>query len=277
MMGMIRVHSRPAPPSMTDPRAAPGFAFAREQFQQMVDDTLAEARRLGASDAGVEVSEGIGLSVSVRMGELENVERNRDKSLGVTVYLGQRRGNASTSDFSPAAVRQTVQAAYDIARFTAEDPAAGLPDADDLAKKDATELRWSYDPDGCCEIRKVKPLEKALADFDTSITGRKGFQAATRTGLPRFELDGTTGRLKFNPLANWTREDLDAYFAAHDLPRHPLEAQGYPSIGCSPCTSKVRPGEDPRSGRWRGWDKTECGIHDAVSPIGEDPANDPAF
>jgi PmbA protein len=118
---------------MTDSRAAPGFAYAREQFQQMVDDTLAEAKRLGASDAAVEVSEGVGLSVSVRMGELENVERNRDKSLGVTVYLGQRRGNASTSDFSPSAVRQTVRAAYDIARFTAEDPAAGLPDAEDLA------------------------------------------------------------------------------------------------------------------------------------------------
>lgn len=151
------------------------------------------------------------------------------------------------------------------------------PDAEELAKKDATELRWSYDPDGCCEIRKVKPLEKALTDFDTSITGRKGFQSATRQGLARFELDGSTGRLKFNPLANWTREMLDDYFAAHDLPRHPLEAEGYPSIGCSPCTSKVKPGEDPRSGRWRGWDKTECGIHSEVTPIDDDPANDPAF
>ena len=152
------------------------------------------------------------------------------------------------------------------------------PDPDELAAKDATELRWSYDPDGCCEIRKVKPLEKALADFDTSITGRKGFQASTRAGLPRFELDGTAGRLKFNPLANWSRADLDAYFAAHDLPRHPLESQGYPSIGCSPCTSKVKPGEDPRAGRWRGWDKTECGIHSEVTPIiDDDPANDPAF
>ncbi len=139
------------------------------------------------------------------------------------------------------------------------------PDAEELAKKDATELRWSYDPDGCCEIRKVKPLEKALVAYDASITGRKGFQSSTRQGLPRFELDGGTGRLKFNPLANWTREDLDAYFEAHDLPRHPLEAQGYPSIGCSPCTSKVKPGEDPRAGRWRGWDKTECGIHEAVA------------
>jgi phosphoadenosine phosphosulfate reductase len=151
------------------------------------------------------------------------------------------------------------------------------PDPDDLAAKDATELRWSYDPDGCCAIRKVKPLEKAMERFDSSITGRKGFQSSTRQGLPRFELDGDTGRLKFNPLANWTREQIDAYFASHDLPHHPLEAEGYPSIGCSPCTSKVQPGEDPRSGRWRGWDKTECGIHEDVSAIGDDSANDPAF
>ncbi|HNU10952.1 MAG TPA: metalloprotease PmbA [Rubrivivax sp.] len=121
---------------MSSSQPEPGFAYRREQFQQMVEDTLATARQLGATDAGVDVSEGVGLSVSVRMGELENVERNRDKSLGVSVYLGQRRGNASTSDFSPQAIARTVQAAYDIACFTAEDPAAGLPDADDLARPD---------------------------------------------------------------------------------------------------------------------------------------------
>ena len=85
------------------------------------------------------------------------------------------------------------------------------------------------------------------------------------------------GRLKINPLADWSSDDIASYFAKHNLPPHPLVAEGYPSIGCSPCTSKVAPGEDPRSGRWRGWDKTECGIHEAVSPIGDDPANDPAF
>lgn len=111
----------------------PGFHHSRHQFEELVDLALSHAKRLGASDAAAEASEGSGLSVSVRKGELENVERNRDKSLGVTVYLGQRRGNASTSDFSPAAVRQTVQAAYDIARFTAEDPVAGLPDPQDVA------------------------------------------------------------------------------------------------------------------------------------------------
>ena len=118
-------------PAHTQPLA--GFQYARSQFEELVDLALSHARSLGAPDAAAEVSEGAGLSVSVRKGELENVERNRDKSLGVTVYLGQRRGNASTSDFSAAAIRQTVQAAFDIARFTAEDPVAGLPDAQDIA------------------------------------------------------------------------------------------------------------------------------------------------
>ncbi|HEY2256927.1 MAG TPA: metalloprotease PmbA [Variovorax sp.] len=116
-------------------RADSGFAFSRPFFENLVDSALAHARQLGATDAGAEASEGCGLSVSVRKGELENVERNRDKSLGVTVYLGHRRGNASTSDFSEAAVAQTVQAAYDIARFTAEDPVSGLPDEADIAKE----------------------------------------------------------------------------------------------------------------------------------------------
>lgn len=115
------------------PSAETGFSYTRPFFEGLVDTALAHAKKLGATDAGAEASEGCGLSVSVRKGELENVERNRDKSLGVTVYVGQRRGNASTSDFSRAAIEQTVQAAYDIARFTAEDPVAGLPDAEDIA------------------------------------------------------------------------------------------------------------------------------------------------
>jgi len=145
------------------------------------------------------------------------------------------------------------------------------PDAAALAKRDETGLRWSYDPDGCCEIRKVAPLAGAMARYDASITGRKGFQSATRAGLPRFEIDLTdkAGRLKINPLADWSSEQIAAYVVEHALPAHPLVAEGYPSIGCSPCTSKVLPGEDPRSGRWRGWDKTECGIH-----VGADAASD---
>ncbi|MEP5937204.1 MAG: phosphoadenylyl-sulfate reductase [Erythrobacter sp.] len=150
------------------------------------------------------------------------------------------------------------------------------PEAQDLASKDETGLRWSYDPDGCCDIRKVKPLAKALADYDASFTGRKSFQSATRANLPRFEVDTSDkqGRLKINPLIDWSAEDIDAYFAEHDLPRHPLIDQGYPSIGCGPCTHKVAPGEDPRSGRWKGWDKTECGIH---TPLGEDGELPPGY
>ncbi|WP_404371036.1 phosphoadenylyl-sulfate reductase [Sphingomonas sp. MMS24-J45] len=144
------------------------------------------------------------------------------------------------------------------------------PDPRLLAAKDGTGLRWSYDPDGCCDLRKVEPLRRALAPFDAWISGRKGFQSGTRVALPRFEED--EGRLKLNPLADWDKAALDAYFAEHELPRHPLEAEGYASIGCAPCTSKVLPGEDPRAGRWRGWEKVECGIH-----VPEKPGEEPVF
>ncbi|MEY4500864.1 MAG: hypothetical protein RIS52_754 [Pseudomonadota bacterium] len=147
-----------------------------------------------------------------------------------------------------------------------------MPDPEAIAKKDETGLRWSYDPDGCCEIRKVIPLKAALAPFDAQFTGRKAFQSSTRAALPRFEVE--EGRLKVNPLADWDKARLEAYLADNALPVHPLVAQGYPSIGCAPCTSKVAPGEDERSGRWKGWDKVECGIHTAVE---DNPANDPVF
>jgi len=133
------------------------------------------------------------------------------------------------------------------------------PDPRLIADKDPKSLRWSYDPDGCCDLRKVEPLRRALLPFSAWLSGRKGFQQG-RAALPRFEID--EGRLKINPLADWSREMIEAQFGSRELPRHPLESQGYPSIGCVPCTSKVQPGEDPRAGRWRGWDKTECGIHD---------------
>jgi phosphoadenosine phosphosulfate reductase len=149
------------------------------------------------------------------------------------------------------------------ARFGIRDLRDLAPDADALAARDAQGERWSYDPDGCCDLRKVQPLATALAGFDASITGRKAFQAATRASLPRFEIDASDdiGRIKLNPLATWTPADIAAHAAVHDLPPHPLVAQGYPSIGCAPCTSRVAVGDDPRSGRWKGWDKTECGIH----------------
>ncbi len=168
-----------------------------------------------------------------------------------------------------------------ISRMGFSDSRSVTPNAEVLAKKDETGLRWSYDPDGCCDIRKVEPMQRAKDGLDAWISGRKAFQSTTRQNMPRFEVED--GRLKINPLGDWAKDDLEAYFAEHDLPRHPLEAQGYLSVGCEPCTSKVLPGEDPRAGRWRGWDKVECGIHSPVTPIPapvvdpEDPANQPVF
>lgn len=156
----------------------PGFAHSQDQFRQLVEDALAFAKSVGASDAGVEVSEGVGLSVSVRKGEIENVERNRDKSLGVTVYSGQRRGNASTSDFSRAALEQTVRAAYDIARFTAEDPAAGLPDEQDLALGEAARRDldlfhpWAIDAEQAVAL--AQRCEAAALGVDRRITNSEG-------------------------------------------------------------------------------------------------------
>ncbi|MEX0968846.1 MAG: phosphoadenylyl-sulfate reductase [Paracoccaceae bacterium] len=117
------------------------------------------------------------------------------------------------------------------------------------------------DTDACCDLRKTQVLDRALAGFDGWISGRKRHQAGTRAALEMFEADEAQSRIKINPLAYWTAQDIAAYFEAHALPRHPLVARGYPSIGCAPCTSAVRAGEDARAGRWRGQDKEECGIH----------------
>ena len=160
-----------------DSRADSVFAYSRAAFEDLVDTALAHAKKLGATDAGAEASEGCGLSVSVRKGELENVERNRDKSLGVTIYVGQRRGNASTSDFSRAAIEQTVQAAYDIARFTAEDPVAGLPDADDIAQpgeQPDLDLFHPWDLDSEQATKIALACEKAAFATDRRITNSEG-------------------------------------------------------------------------------------------------------
>lgn len=133
--------------------------------------------------------------------------------------------------------------------------------AADIAEKDPYgALRFS-DKDACCSLRKTLPLQNALNGFDGWITGRKRFQAGSRAALEFFEIEQGTGRMKINPLAHWAREDVRAYMDENRLPRHPLVAKGYPSIGCAPCTTSVKEGEDPRAGRWRGDNKEECGIH----------------
>lgn len=137
------------------------------------------------------------------------------------------------------------------------------PSAQLLAGRDPGGVLWASDPDGCCYIRKVESLNRALTGFTAWVTGRKRMHGAERSQLPVIEF--VDGRIKVNPLVGWSREDVDGYFAAHHLPRHPLEQDGYRSIGCMPCTDRINHGEGVRDGRWRGTGKTECGIHLSIS------------
>lgn len=133
------------------------------------------------------------------------------------------------------------------------------PDPAALAARDAEGVLWAGNPDLCCFLRKVAPLNRALSEFSAWITGRKRFHGGQRGTLPLVE--AVDGRIKVNPLAGWSRDDVNAYFAARGLPRHPLEGQGFLSIGCMPCTVRVAAGTDTRRGRWPSSDRTECGIH----------------
>ena len=170
-------NSRRAPNPVVN-QADSGFAYSRAFFEGLVDSAISHAKKLGATDAAAHASEGCGLSVSVRKGELENVERNRDKSLGITVHLGQRRGNASTSDFSLAAIEQTVQAAFDIARFTAEDTFAALPDEADIAQpqEQRTDLElffpWAITSEQAAQL--ALKTETAALKVDKRITNSEG-------------------------------------------------------------------------------------------------------
>jgi len=148
------------------------------------------------------------------------------------------------------------------------------PAFQDLALQDPKADLYKTDTDACCAIRKVLPLDRVLRpEFDAWITGRKRFQASTRAALPVVER-GEGDKIKFNPLANWTKADLDIYVAEHDLPAHPLVQFGYPSIGCWPCTKAVEEGADARSGRWTGSEKTECGIHTPRAADGNNVGGD---
>jgi phosphoadenosine phosphosulfate reductase len=143
-----------------------------------------------------------------------------------------------------------------------EDVRLIAPDRLETSSLDPYGALWMQDRNACCNLRKVRPFAKALENFDIWISGRKRYQGGARATLPMFENE--EARLKINPLANWTRGDIDIYRNAFSLPQHPLVAQGYGSIGCEPCTSPIGEGEDERAGRWRGLNKTECGIHIAI-------------
>jgi phosphoadenosine phosphosulfate reductase len=146
-----------------------------------------------------------------------------------------------------------------IERLGLRDVRSIKPLEETLSREDPDRELWFSDPDACCRIRKVEPLKRALAPFAAWINGRKRFQGGLRADIPVVEQDGI--RLKFNPFANVSREQIEAIFKGANLPPHPLAASGFLSVGCMPCTSRTSPDEDTRAGRWRGRPKTECGIH----------------
>jgi len=146
-----------------------------------------------------------------------------------------------------------------IARLGLRDVRSIKPLEQTLSREDPERSLWFSDPDACCRIRKVEPLSRALAPFQAWINGRKRFQGGVRADIPVVEEDGS--RLKFNPFANVSRDQIEAIYKASKLPPHPLVAKGFLSVGCMPCTSRAKAGEDVRAGRWRGTAKTECGIH----------------
>jgi len=146
-----------------------------------------------------------------------------------------------------------------IAKLGLRDVRSMKPSEEAVRREDPERDLWFSNPDACCRIRKVEPLARALKPFAAWINGRKRFQGALRAAIPVVEEDGA--RLKFNPFAQISREGIAAIYREADLPQHPLVASGFLSVGCMPCTSRTAPGEDARAGRWRGRDKTECGIH----------------
>jgi phosphoadenosine phosphosulfate reductase len=152
--------------------------------------------------------------------------------------------------------RDAVEATYDVRIVNAE-PEHTVAEQDSLLGKDL----FARDPNQCCALRKVVPLQKTLAGYDAWVTGVRRVEAPTRATTPLVTFDEKFGLVKINPIAAWSDEDMDAYIAEHGILVNPLVGEGYPSIGCAPCTAKPAPGADPRSGRWAGTGKIECGLH----------------
>jgi phosphoadenosine phosphosulfate reductase len=152
--------------------------------------------------------------------------------------------------------RDAVETVYDV-RIVNATPEHTVAEQDSLLGKDL----FARDPNQCCALRKVAPLQKTLAGYDAWVTGVRRVEAPTRANTPLVTYDEKFGLVKINPIAAWTDEEMDAYIAEHNVLVNPLVAEGYPSIGCAPCTAKPAPGADKRSGRWAGTGKIECGLH----------------
>jgi phosphoadenosine phosphosulfate reductase len=152
--------------------------------------------------------------------------------------------------------RDAVETVYDV-RIVNATPEHTVAEQDSLLGKDL----FARDPNQCCALRKVAPLQNTLARYDAWVTGVRRVEAPTRANTPLVTYDEKFGLVKVNPIAAWTDEEMDAYIAEHNVLVNPLVAEGYPSIGCAPCTAKPAPGADKRSGRWAGTGKIECGLH----------------
>jgi phosphoadenosine phosphosulfate reductase len=226
-------------------------------------DTSPEARadELSARFEGADAETLLRLALSLYQGRIALVSSFGAES-AVLLHMVAQIDKATPVIFLDTGrlFAQTMLYRNELARILGlTDVRTAKPHAWRVQEEDPDRLLSYRDPDLCCWIRKVEPLDEALSPFSAWITGRKRSQASTRTGLAPFEAEG--GRIKVNPLANWSSRDVKAYLDKHGLPPHPLIAEGYPSIGCAPCTTRVRAGEDARAGRWRGSAKVECGIH----------------
>ena len=240
-MALLEAFARPYDPAQA---AAAHAALLSDRYERWrTRDLLADAIR-GEFPGRVALVSSFGPESAV----LLHLAASVDPAIPV-IFIDTGKIFSSTHRFRDALVSQLGLTDIRIAR----------PDAAVLTTQDIDSGLWLRDPDQCCAIRKVAPLSAALSGFDAWISGRKRFQGTTRAALPVVEADGS--RIKVNPLAGWTRDDIAAYRTLHQLPEHPLVADGFRSIGCMPCTTRVAEGEDERSGRWRGREKTECGIH----------------
>jgi len=236
-------------------------AFDRRDASRMDAPAKATLARLRAAAAGLDAKAIVALSIKEFPGRVAMVSSFGSESAVLLHMLSE------IDPDTPVLFLNTGKLFGETLRYRDRlQDRLGLGDVRSLAPhalqrvaRDPDDTLWSRDTDACCSLRKVNPLRHALEGFDAQITGRKRFQTRERAAMAAVE--HFEGRFRFNPLADWSQADLDSYMNRHDLPRHPLVEDGYPSIGCMPCTRRVAPGEGYRDGRWAGLDKDECGIH----------------
>ena len=240
----------------TPPRA---FDTAEEPFDSPQSDHLRELRRRYGHLCGIDLLEKmIGEAFPGRIAAVSSFGAESVVLLHMVAQIDPETPVLflNTGKLFPETLRyrDRLQAVLGLT-----DLRALYPHPEDERTRDPGGVLWNTDPDACCAFRKVLPLRRALTGFDAQINGRKRFQTDARKAMQTIET--SEGKFKINPLADWDLERLAVYIGTHKLPKHPLVRDGYPSIGCMPCTARVQPGGDYRSGRWAGFDKDECGLH----------------